>query len=36
MMFDKALMKYAEFCAAGYGMTISDLGFSAKSSGGRP
>jgi len=34
MMFDKALMKYAGICAAGYGMTISDLGFSATSSGG--
>lgn len=34
MMFDKALMKYAGICAAGYGMTLSDLGFSATSSGG--
>ncbi len=34
MMFDKALMKYAGICAAGYGITLSDLGFSATSSGG--
>jgi len=34
LMFDKALMKYAGICAAGYGMTLSDIGFSATSSGG--
>jgi len=34
MLFDKAIMKYAGICAAGYGLTLSDLGFSATSSGG--
>lgn len=34
LLFDKTIMKYAGICAAGYGMTLSDLGFSATSSGG--
>src|SRR3990170_2014593 len=34
LMFDKTIMKYAGICAAGYGMTLSDLGFSPTSSGG--
>jgi hypothetical protein len=34
LMFDKAIMRYAGICAAGYGMTLSDLGFSPTSSGG--
>lgn len=34
LMFDKTLLKYAGICAAGYGMTLSDIGFSATSSGG--
>jgi hypothetical protein len=34
LLFDKTIMKYAGICAAGYGMTLSDLGFSPTSSGG--
>lgn len=34
LLFDKTIMKYAGICAAGYGITLSDLGFSATSSGG--
>ena len=34
LMFDKALMKYGATIAAGYGMTLSDIGFQSVSSGG--
>jgi hypothetical protein len=34
LMFDKATMKYAALCAAGYGMSLSDIGFQSVSSGG--
>lgn len=34
MLFDRTIMKYAGICAAGYGMTLSDLGFSPSSNGG--
>lgn len=34
IMFDKATMKYAAILAAGYGMSLSDIGFSSSSSGG--
>jgi len=34
LVFDKTIMKYAGICAAGYGMTLSDVGFSPSSSGG--
>lgn len=34
LMFDKATMKYAGICAAGYGMSLSDIGISVVSSGG--
>jgi hypothetical protein len=34
LLFDKTILKYAGICAAGYGMTLSDLGFSPVSSGG--
>jgi hypothetical protein len=33
-MFDKATLKYAAIVAAGYGMTLSDVGFQSVSSGG--
>ena len=34
LMFDKAIMKYASFVTAGYGMSLSDIGIQASSSGG--
>lgn len=34
LLFDKTILRYAGICAAGYGMTLSDLGFSPVSSGG--
>ena len=34
LMFDKATMKYASICCAGYGMSLSDIGVQAVSSGG--
>lgn len=34
LMFDKATMKYASICCAGYGMSLSDIGIQAVSSGG--
>jgi hypothetical protein len=34
IMFDTATMKYASIVAAGYGMTLSDIGFSSSSNGG--
>jgi len=32
--FDKTIMKYAAICAAGYGMSLSDVGIQVTSSGG--
>lgn len=34
LMFDKAIMQYAAITAAGYGLSLSDIGFQAVSSGG--
>ena len=34
LMFDKATMKYASIVTAGYGMSLSDIGISAATSGG--
>jgi hypothetical protein len=34
IMFDKAIGKYASICAAGYGLSLSDIGESTSSSGG--
>jgi hypothetical protein len=34
IMFDKATLKYASIIASGYGMSLSDIGFSIASSGG--
>jgi hypothetical protein len=34
LMFDKAVMQYAAVCAAGYGLSLSDIGFQAVTSGG--
>jgi len=34
LMYDKTIMKYAAINAAGYGLTLSDIGISAVSSGG--
>jgi len=34
LMFDTAMQKYNQLCAAGYGITVSDVGISSSSSGG--
>lgn len=34
IMFDKAIMQYAAITASGYGLSLSDIGFQAVSSGG--
>lgn len=34
LMFDKATMKYAAICCAGYGMSLSDIGISSSGNGG--
>lgn len=34
LMFDKATLKYAGICCAGYGLSLSDVGIQAVSSGG--
>lgn len=34
LQFDKAVMQYAAICASGYGLSLSDIGFQAVTSGG--
>lgn len=34
LQFDRAVMQYATICAAGYGLSLSDIGFQAVASGG--
>lgn len=34
LMFDKAIMKYATLCTAGYGITVGDIGYSESTNGG--